>query len=294
MQIQVSVSEDVLLRLVALWKRAGHQIDYLEAALAAYRPPATIHLPHEIDAFLADCRQRNVREITIRAYRSTLRRLEAPTRDSVVALLANPRLGSWAKKHHLLNLRAFFSYLVRERRMAQNPCDGIRPPLCDSHIEIVPLEAIQRICGTIQKHDPTLLPYFCLLAFAGLRWNEARQIRRQHVRDGYIEVTAGVAKTRSRRLVPIYFSAATAAKVGEATDVRRRLRRIYAQAAVNVPRNALRHTFASMLVAQTQKDPEGIAPSGVLGHSDAVLYRHYRALVSPSVAAEFFAFAHRI
>ena len=292
--VNYSVNREILLRLIALYERAGHQIEYLESALAAYRQPRHLDLAAVRERFLIDCEARGCRRRTVLAYRETLRRLDGSTRDDVQRLLATPTWGAWARKHHLLNLRAFFAWCVRERLLEASPCDGIRAPRTESRIDVYALDEIRRVVAACRRTDAALLPFYALLQFAGLRWCEAIRIRKEHVHDGYIEVTAGVAKTRSRRLVPIYFSTRTANAVGDVRDARRRIRRIFCVANVPLRRNAMRHTFASMLVSKTQKDPRGIAPPGVLGHSDEVLHRHYRALVAPAVADAFFALAQRI
>lgn len=293
MQIQVDVPEDVLLRLIALWKRSGHKIQYLESALAAYHP-THLDLEQSIAEFLAECRGRNLRGLSVASYRETLSKLNSFDADAVKALLANPSWGAWARKHHLLNLRAFGSWCVRNHKLPSNPCDGIRAPICETKVEILSLDEVRRVVRHCQREDGRILPLLCLLVFGGLRWSEALKIDPTHIHDGYIEVTAGVSKTRSRRLVPLYFSEKTASRVGDVVDARRRIRRIFLGAGVANRRNVMRHTFASMLCAKTTKDPAGISPHGVLGHSETVLHRHYRALVSPPVADEFFDFAHRI
>ncbi len=64
-----------------------------------------------------------------------------------------------------------------------------------------------------------------------------------------------------------------------------RLRRITKAAGVDPwPRNALRHTFASHYYERTRSADQTAAE---LGNSPTVLFRHYRALVSPAETEAF-------
>jgi integrase len=157
-------------------------------------------------------------------------------------------------------------------------------------------------------------PVIALQAFAGLRSAEVMRLDWRDVKlsRGHIELGADKTKTASRRLVPIsanlrdwlaehakktgqvfphgraYFhelqrdtAAATEIKADEAT-------KRAALAPVEWKQNALRHSFISYRVAETGDVPRVALESG---NSPAMIFTHYRELVTPEDAMQWFAIA---
>ncbi len=134
------------------------------------------------------------------------------------------------------------------------------------------------------------------LQFADFRLDEA---------EPYINVPAGKAKTLRQRAVylqgnhaemiraffPARFRADELVSPYGGNDVRQRgcayARQLsFAKAAgVELPRNVLRHTAATYLCAYLESMGKAAL---ILGHSEAILIRHYRALVTRAQAVLFF------
>lgn len=138
------------------------------------------------------------------------------------------------------------------------------------------------------------MPWVCLVVFGGLRPNEARRISWEDIREGFVHIGGAKAKTRRRRLVPIsdqlaaWLDAARAVEaplppIGWDRDWRRARDR--AGLKDKYSHNALRHSFASYHFALHRRASETAA---ILGHSEAMLFRHYRERVSPREAEAFF------
>lgn len=145
---------------------------------------------------------------------------------------------------------------------------------------------------------PGLLPFLVLGAFAGLRTAE---IERQKWEDinlerGFIRVTGAKGNTAQKRLVPISenlkaWLLTCSKSSGLVCDIARTsdaIRRLSDRAEVAWKHNALRHSFISYRVAQTQDVPR---VSLEAGNSPKMIHRHYRELVTPEEATAWFSIA---
>jgi integrase len=153
-----------------------------------------------------------------------------------------------------------------------------------------------------------LRPYLVIGAFAGLRtaeicrltWGQVHWQADSHYPNGWIEVKASQAKNakkqgrRARRLIPMSASlrAWLEPLAGEPGDLIHRLHRIdrhiqrlAAKSGVAWRVNALRHSYGSYRMALTS-DENKVALE--MGNSPAMIFAHYRQLVSPSQAEEWF------
>jgi len=141
-----------------------------------------------------------------------------------------------------------------------------------------------------------LLPLLVLGGFAGLRTAE---ITRQRWSDinlerGFIRVTAAKGNTTQKRLVPISDNLKAwllGCKRGDGIccDYPRpeeAIRRLAKRAGVKWKHNALRHSFISYRVAQTQDVAKASLEAG---NTPKMVFRHYRELVTPEEATTWFA-----
>jgi integrase len=55
----------------------------------------------------------------------------------------------------------------------------------------------------LAKSDPEIRPLYALAAFAGVRWDEIEELVWDDIKENEIVISARIAKTRSRRIVPI-------------------------------------------------------------------------------------------
>jgi hypothetical protein len=101
-----------------------------------------------------------------------------------------------------------------------------------------------------------------------------------------IEVTAVKSKTRRRRLVRISDNLAAwlQLKGDMPGDLEKRITRAWETAKVPWPRNVTRHSFCSYHLAQWDNAAKTALQAG---HTEQVLFAHYRELVTPEQAEEF-------
>ncbi len=137
---------------------------------------------------------------------------------------------------------------------------------------------------------PDVCRQLAIRYFAGLRSSEVMKLREEHIlRDrGVIEVPALLSKTRRRRLVRIQPNLEAWLDLGGTLRGMRELtvRQVIVRSGVPWASNVTRHSFVSYHLAQFEQAGRTALESG---HSEAILFRHYRALVAPSTAAEFWA-----
>ena len=158
-----------------------------------------------------------------------------------------------------------------------------------------------------------LVPFLTIGAFAGLRTAEIERLdwSKVNLESGYITVDASIAKTNSRRLVPIAANLKLWLKdhkkphgpvldIANMTNVLRRLVDATRPPVdpkepekVQAPRvewkhNALRHSFCGYRLASVKSAAEVALEAG---NSPQMIFRHYRELVTEKEAKAWFAVA---
>jgi integrase len=170
-------------------------------------------------------------------------------------------------------------------------------------IEIYTPDELERLLAVMPD---SIRPAMAIQAFTGIRTAELARLDWQAVKlaRGHIEITAANAKTASRRIVPILPNLAAwlkphAKKTGgiipSGADYYHELMRETAAKtaspalpAVELKHNALRHSFISYRVAQTQNVAQVALEAG---NSPAMIFGHYRELVTADDAKTWFAIA---
>jgi integrase len=170
-------------------------------------------------------------------------------------------------------------------------------------IEIYTPDELARLLAVMPD---SIRPAMAIQAFTGIRTAELARLDWQAVKltRGHIEITAANAKTASRRIVPILPNLAAwlkphAKKTGgiipSGADYYHELMRETAGntktdtlPAVELKHNALRHSFISYRVAQTQNVAQVALEAG---NSPAMIFGHYRELVTADDAKTWFAIA---
>ncbi|MBL9169898.1 MAG: tyrosine-type recombinase/integrase [Verrucomicrobiales bacterium] len=146
--------------------------------------------------------------------------------------------------------------------------------------------------------EPNYRPCLALQGLAGLRSNEVERIEWSDIdlKTDTIVISRGVAKTASRRTIPIGKSLslwllgkkARTGKVWKGThDQFYQLQCAAATTAgVKWKHNGLRHSYASYRFALV---PDAGKIASELGHSPAVLHKHYREMAKQTAAESWFA-----
>jgi integrase len=157
-------------------------------------------------------------------------------------------------------------------------------------VEIFTVEEMTRL---LQHAKPTLVPFLCLVAFGGLRHEEAARLDWSDYTNGHIRVRAEIAKCREPRLIPVQPNLAAwlgpfrkpSGPVQPFVNVTNELVDLAKTSGVAWKHNALRHSFASYRLAVIQ-NPDKVAYE--MGNSRAMVFKHYRALVTEDEGKRWF------
>ena len=180
-------------------------------------------------------------------------------------------------------------YLSRECRTFEDMATYSVPP---APILIYTPDEMRKLMNEV--HD-WVAPFFAIWGFAGLRSEEIRRLdwRDVNLDRGFIVIEAEKAKTKRRRLVPISENLAAwlrpiAQESGAVLglyNTHMGCHKVCDRAGVAWKRNAFRHSYVSYRLAITN-DAAKVALEA--GHDAQVMFAHYRELVRPDQAQEWF------
>ena len=106
------------------------------------------------------------------------------------------------RKHYLRHIRMFFNWCVKQRLIRENPTVGIQVAIKRKEIQIYPPDEIERLLRLVETKYPSLLGYYCLTIFGGLRPSEAERVEWTDLNFERKEVfVKPLGKTGSRRFV---------------------------------------------------------------------------------------------
>lgn len=201
--------------------------------------------------------------------------------------------GKWSartKRNFITIARTFFAFAQRRGYVSSNPGSAVDlPPHDNKPVAIQTPEQVRTALLTAQRLDLDIMRLLAVQYFAGLRSSEAQQLDETEIGPRYIEVKAHKCKTRRRRLVVINPTLRAWLDAGGKLPVQsvwKRLVAIKRAAGVAFPSNAARHSFCSYHFANFGSAAKTAMEAG---HSEAMLFSHYRELVTPEDASQFWA-----
>jgi integrase len=186
-----------------------------------------------------------------------------------------------------------FEFAVARGYAAENPVEKTEPQeVRGGEIEFFTVSEMRRLLAAA---DSQFLPCLAIGAFAGLRSAEIQRLKWSDIdsAQGHIVVSQGIAKTASRRIVPIRKNLAAwlapfakqTGLVWQGGDFSKAQTRTARAAGLKWKQNGLRHSCASYLFALVG---DAGRTAGELGNSPSTLHRHYRELVTPAAAKQWY------
>jgi integrase len=153
----------------------------------------------------------------------------------------------------------------------------------EKDVEIFTPDEVSRL---LTHANEKLVPYVAIAAFAGVRAAELERLdwSKVNVKSGNITIDKSIAKTNSRRVIPMSANlkkwlrprVKKAGRVCEYDNITNELLALAKAAGVTWKRNGLRHSFGSYRTAQTADIPR---VSYEMGNSPAMVKEHYHELV---------------
>lgn len=201
------------------------------------------------------------------------------------------------RRHALCALSAFYSWLISQDVLRQNPSSGIAiAPYQHKSPRILSLEQAQHVLDVAATFDGgCCLPYIALGMFAGLRPTETVRLCRENIGAEYITLSGDQTKTSSARTVAIRPNLrkildACAIKRGvlpcSPMGFKRHLSAFIKACGIPWTPDILRHSFASYAYEDSRNAP---ATAFEMGHRGTdIFFQHYRGLVPPGSGAQYF------
>lgn len=199
----------------------------------------------------------------------------------------------WAvrtQRGYLSDVRTMFNFAVRRGLVERNPASAVELPVDDGGEPPVihAPEQVKKVLDKAREMHPETCRHLAVRYFAGLRSAEAHRMTEENILldRGVIEVPAKKAKTRRRRLITIQPNLrawlALDGKLGPIGDMT--IRAVIRASKVEWHHNVTRHSFVSYHLAQFQNAAKTALEAG---HTEQMLFAHYRELVTQAQATEF-------
>lgn len=202
-------------------------------------------------------------------------------------------------------LGGLFEFARARKYVESNPAQDVKTPKVSNEgkIQLLSPRESRAYLLAVATVVPAILPAEAIRMFAGLRRAEVMRLKWEHVwtARGLIQVGAGLAKTRQRRLVDIenalqLILEATAKATGPVTpdDYEKQIPKAQelcgwrSGETSTWPENCLRHGYVSYHLAFYN---DAARTELQAGHDRTTMFRNYRELVTHSEAEEFWSTA---
>ena len=253
---------------------------------------------------LADADRRGLSAVHLSNLRLRLGHFSRDFGDRPLATITSEELQSWVatrggartQKNFLNTVGSIFTKHLASGALARTPVTAVRlPKAATAEPGVIDASQLARLLAALPERSRA-----CVLvqALAGVRAAEAQRLTWQNISMEHrlITISAGAAKTASRRHVPISDSLlewlrplhqGTGPLVQNPNTLRRDLAIARRKALItDWPANALRHTCASAWCT-IESDVARVA--AWLGNSPVIIHQHYRALLTRDEASAWFA-----
>jgi integrase len=203
-----------------------------------------------------------------------------------------------SRRNHRTILHGLFEFAVTRRFIAKNPVRDTQKVTVRATDDVA-IFTPSEFRALLNAASAAFLPVLVLGGFAGLRTAELERVTWENLdlEGGYITLTAKQAKNPSRRVIPLHPAAISWLRTvprGEGRfwlnsvpfSIHAAQKQCAEAAGVTWQKNGLRHSYASYRLAIIG-DPGRVAAE--MGNSPAMVHRHYKQLVKPAEAEEWFA-----
>ncbi len=213
-------------------------------------------------------------------------------------------IGNTSKRHYWGALNSFFIWAVKRDFLRKNPVElAVAPTKDHVSIGILTPDEFGKLLEAAREHDPAMLSRIVLQGFCGLRRSEAVQYRDKPDGKNDIFVSRDIAKGKKGKAKDRYIPTSPQIRawldvgawesMSRADELRygARMEKLAQKAGITMPKNALRHSFASYMAALK---PLGDV-SRWLGHGATQMTEsHYRQGVPRKDAEAYFSLMPKV
>ncbi len=248
----------------------------------------------------------------IKAWLQGLKRQEIKSKGTNGERKVAEPISNRTRNNFRLAVQTLFAYAKAQKYLAKNWNEMEAVPLWKNKEEEVEIFTAEEFSTLLGVAESKLVPFLVIGAFAGLRSAEIERLdwRKVNLVTGYITVDASIAKTNSRRLVPIAPNlklwlmkyAKASGPVVEIPNLSNAVGRMVKATgpvdpqdpskrlapAVQWRHNALRHSFCSYRLAEVKSAAQVALEAG---NSPQMIFKHYRELVTDAEAKKWFSIA---
>lgn len=283
------------------WKLAA-AVDFIEkhGKAAPSLPLGTV-----ADEFMAAKEKAGLRPRYLKTLRASINRFSLGRRQNLIADISPAEIQEYISSNgwqpatmrsYLVDVRTLFAFALKRKYVSENTALAVDLPRVEELPPgIISPDQARAILNASIDFAPDALPVIVLQLFGGLRRSEAEELTWDAIGEEFVEVKAHQAKTRRRRLNKITpqlrawldLARDTGGKL-PALNYADKLKLILEKAGLRQEwdQNALRHSFASYYFAKFKNENETAA---LMGNSPQMVFQHYRELVRPEIAENYFA-----
>lgn len=204
---------------------------------------------------------------------------------------ANPKWGPWRRRDVIIDIGGMFNWAIKNKLLRDNPLDGVEREIIDHETPVVlTVEECKRLLKLCRKSHKKLLPWLVISLFAGLRAAEVGRLHFENISGNYIVLASHQTKGRARRLVSVrptlkaWLDICGKAKGPVCVAKHDKKTHALRKAFGGMARNVLRHSFISYALGAGDTVDKVATESGT---SAPIIFRHYREIVTPEQAQEF-------
>jgi len=256
------------------------------------------------EIYIRDLRNRG--KIFAKDFQSNLMSIQM---DKIKEWLQAMPVANRTRNNFRLVIQTIFSFAKTQKYLPQDWKEFNSVPVWKTRTEQVEIFTPSEMIKLLSVANDNLIPFLTLGAFAGLRSAEIERLdwSKVNLDTGYITVDASIAKTNSRRLVPLLPNlkawlktcAKPEGKIVEYANLPNAVHRMIEATRLPDPKNpklklkpvvqwrhnALRHSYCSYRLAQIKNAAEVALEAG---NSPQIIFKHYRELVTPKEAEYWF------
>ena len=199
------------------------------------------------------------------------------------------------KASYTRQVKNLFNWLIRQDVLKENPVNKIEQIMVgEFEPQILTVDQSREFMEVTREHDPELLTAAALNLFCGIRPSEVRRLGEQNIsiEQGEVELKGNQTKTRRKRFVDMSDNCVAWMKLGAELPIVNLADRwsaltktVKAKWGIDKwPHDCLRHSFCSYYLAHHEDAAKTALQAG---HTESVLFQHYRKMVRREDAEKF-------